>query len=798
MRFSYKWLSEFVEINFSPEELVDKLTNAGLEVVAFEKRLQDLSNLVVGKVIESNKHPEADKLSVCKVDVGTELLQIVCGAPNVKAGQTVPVALIGAELPGNFKIKKAKLRGIESYGMICSAKELELSEEHQGILVLPDDLEVGKPLNEVEYFDDYVYELEITANRPDALSIIGIAREISALFNTPLKKREFNLENELEISDEFDIEIEDLQGCPRYCGKLIKDVQITESPYWLRNKIEIAGMRSINNVVDITNLVMIEYGQPLHAFDYQKLPNKKVIIKKAEKGQKFTTLDDVERQLDENILMITDNGEPIAIAGVMGGAETEIDSSTKDIFLESAYFDPKAIFRARRILGLHTEASNRFSRGANPEITAYAADYAAYLFKNLANAKYIYRTVDVYPNKLEKKQIIFSYDSLKQKVNLDIEKSVVDSIFTSIGIEIKSRNNSELECIVPLYRHDLSREIDLIEEIARIYGYDKIPVSNQITLNFKVKDNLFEENLYKLVDNYFLGNGFNRILTNPLIDTEFSGYFSSKDKFVKILNPLSKELDGLRQSLIPGLIKTLRLNVNRYHEIVKLFEVGKIFISNGFSVLPDERYRLSIGIANWKNQNFWRTTDQELDFYYLKGIVENYLYLVGLSEELLEFRKSNLDFLDKDFQAELVYGDRIIGFIGLLNKDLSEKFEVKKDFVVSELDFDFLLEFYKERQFILKEIVPFPFIDRDISFIARSDFSFRKCYNLIKGIGKNLIQNVYLKDLYKGKNMASDEVAITIKIIYRDKKKTLTDESVNRVNEKIRMQMSKTFDLVLR
>jgi len=578
MKISLNWLKEYIDLsNISTDEIVSHLTMSGLEVEDVVDQNKIYQRFIVGLVKETEKHPNADKLSVCKVFDGKNELQVICGAPNVQAGQKVVFAPIGTLIPnGDFEIKKAKIRGIESHGMICAEDELLLSDDHSGIMVLDEKNIVGEKISEALNLNDVIFEIAITPNRPDALSHIGVARDLAAIFNRELKMPEIKLDEKGDnISSLASVEVEDIKNCPRYVAKVVTGVQIKESPQWLKKKLENIGLRPINNIVDITNFILHEIGQPLHAFDLDRLNDKKIFVKSTKSETRFVTLDAKERKLPSNTLMICDGKKEVAIAGVMGGENSEITSSTKNILIESAYFNPSSIRKTSKSLGLSTDASYRFERGTDPNITKFAAERAAQLISELADGKVAKGMIDVYPEVILPKEIKLRFSRTSKILGYDIPSEKIKTILSRLGLALKVVDDDTLLISVPTFRPDIEREIDLIEEIVRINGYDNIPTVTKINISLEEKsdDTAFDEALRQAATSL----GFFEMINNPL-QSEQQAKLSGNA--IRIANPLSADMEYLRTSLLPGALITVAKNIRQGVKDLKLFEIGDVFNKN--------------------------------------------------------------------------------------------------------------------------------------------------------------------------------------------------------------------------
>jgi phenylalanyl-tRNA synthetase beta chain len=787
MRVSYKWLKELVDFNWSAQELADKLTFAGLEIESIEPWGTSLDKVIVGQIKKIEKHPEAEKLSVCQVDAGREVLQVICGAKNVKAGMKAPLALIGAKLPAGLQIEKAILKGIESSGMLCSEKELGIGEESEGIMILEPDMKIGEPLSTVLDLEDFVLDIDITPNRPDALSMIGIARDVSALSGGKLKKPEFQLKEIEELASQWiDVVIDDPSGCPRYAARVIKDVKIGKSPFWLKRKLECCGMRGINSVVDATNYVLLETGHPLHAFDYNLLSalsgeqGKKILVRRAKDKEKFFTLDGIERTLNREVLLITDGNRPVAIAGIMGGMESEVTEKTKDVLLESAYFDPRVIRGGRISLELNTDASYRFERGADPNVIIKAADRASYLMQNLCEGKVLKGVVDCYPKPLYPVKIPFRPERCSKVLGIGIGEKEIENILDNLELKIIEKSSSSLLVEVPTFRPDLAREIDLIEEIARIYGYDKIEST------FRAGGELFtaiseEEKLIRKIKNLLAGKGFFEIVSNNLVDPIKMSRIDSSKEAIRILNPLNEELSVLTTSLSYNLLSIISWNLNRKEKDLRIFELGKVFWSTE-KKQPEERLKLEIALCGRKTPVFWGEKEKPVDFYDLKGVLEDLLR--GLRIERFNFSPKVSNLFSEGISFELHSQERVLGSLGKVSKEMLKLFDLEQEVFLSDIDFQSLSELIPPAGFYAP-LPKFPRVERDISMLVDEKVLCADLEKTIIETGGKIVEKVYLFDLYRGSQVPKGKKSLAYAIWYRSEEKTLTDEEVEKVHKRI-------------
>lgn len=800
MKISYKWLKELVDFNWSAEELADKLTFAGLEVESIEPWGISLDKVIVGQIKKIEKHPDAEKLSVCLVDTGKETLRIICGAKNVKAGMKASLALIGAKLPAGLQIEKATLKGIESSGMLCSEKELGIGEESEGIMILEPDMKIGEPLSTVLDLEDFVLDIDITPNRPDALSMIGIARDVSALSGGKLKKPEFQLKEIEELASKWiEVVIDDPIGCPRYAARVIKNLKIGKSPFWLRRRLECCGMRAINNVVDATNYVLLETGHPLHPFDYNLLSalpgkqEKRILVRRAKDKERFFTLDGIERTLNREVLLITDGNRPVAIAGIMGGMESEVTEKTKDVLLESAYFDPRVIRRGRISLGLITEASYRFERGADPNVIIKAADRAAYFMQNLCEGKVLKGVVDNYPEPIYPAKIPFRPERCSKVLGIGTGEKEIEGILGNLELKIIEKSSSSLLIEVPTFRPDLAREIDLIEEIARIYGYDKIESS------FRAGGELFtpistEERLVRRIKNFLASKGLFEVISNNLVDPVKMSRVNPSKESIRVLNPLNEELSVLTTSLSYNLFSIISWNLNRKEKDLRIFELGKVFWSTEKNQ-PVERFKLEIALCGRKTPAFWGEKEKQTDFYDLKGILEDLLY--ELKIEGINFSPKVSNLFTEGMSFELQSQDKALGSLGKVNEEILKLFEIEQEVFLVELDFQALSELIPPPGFYAP-LPKFPRVERDISMLVDEKVLCADLEKTIIETGGKIVEKVYLFDLYRGSQVPKGKKSLAYAIWYRSEEKTLTDKEVEEVHRRIIKGLKTGFGAELR
>ena len=786
MKISYNWLKDYLDLNIDPYELADKLSLAGLEVEEVVENRLDFEHVVVGKVLSKEKHPDADKLSLCTVDVGNEQLFIVCGAPNVAAGQTVPVAKIGADLPIGLKIRKSKIRGQESMGMICSEAELGLSDKADGIWVLPDELSAGTPLHEgLNYETDYIYDIALTPNRPDCLSHIGVAREVGAIIGKKIKKIDpLFAEKAIPASDKISVTIQCPDTCPRYSARYIENIKIGPSPEWLARRVEKVGMRSINNVVDITNYVLMETGHPLHAFDYTFVKDGKIIVRESTDGEMFTTLDGKERKLKSKTVLICDAERAVALGGIMGGLNSEVNDNTTSILLESAYFVPESVQVNSRHLGLSTEASQRFERGADPNGTEYAINRATQLLVELCGGEVFKGIVDAYPTPVEPKQIELKTEQINNLIGTELSEAEMSGILDKIEIPVDKHM-----VIAPTFRPDLERVADVAEEVLRLYGLNNVASAKMTSIPYQLRMN--EEDFFvDRLKNLLTGMGLQEVLTGSMVSKELWSKFTEAPLY-PILNPISKDMDVLRNALIPSLAQVIQHNSHRQVKDLKIFEINKIFLpGQSLSELPNEIKKLSIAFYGTRDGNDWYSSKTSVDFYDIKGFVLTLLDKISLD-------CPNLIYYSDSEKAEVVYDKKTIGWFGALDRKIASVYEIEEPVYVAELELGSLFDLQTtERSF--KHIAKFPWVDRDIALVVNEDINAGEILDQIRRNGGKYLKDVGIFDVYKGKQVESGKRSIAFRLIFQSPDRTLSDDDVNPVFDKIISIVTKKFNAKLR
>ncbi|HEI7985619.1 phenylalanine--tRNA ligase subunit beta [Staphylococcus aureus] len=788
MLISYEWLKEYVTIDDSVSNLAERITRTGIEVDDLIDYTKDIKNLVVGFVKSKEKHPDADKLNVCQVDIGEdEPVQIVCGAPNVDAGQYVIVAKVGGRLPGGIKIKRAKLRGERSEGMICSLQEIGISSNYvpktfeSGIYVFSEAQVPGTDALQALYLDDQVMEFDLTPNRADALSMIGTAYEVAALYNTKMTKPE-TTSNELELSanDELTVTIENEDKVPYYSARVVHDVTIEPSPIWMQARLIKAGIRPINNVVDISNYVLLEYGQPLHMFDQDAIGSQQIVVRQANEGEKMTTLDDTERELLTSDIVITNGQTPIALAGVMGGDFSEVKEQTSNIVIEGAIFDPVSIRHTSRRLNLRSESSSRFEKGIATEFVDEAVDRACYLLQTYANGKVLKDRVSSGELGEFITPIDITADKINRTIGFDLSQNDIVTIFNQLGFDTEI-NDDVITVLVPSRRKDITIKEDLIEEVARIYGYDDIP--STLPVFDKVTSGQLTDRQYKtrMVKEVLEGAGLDQAITYSLVSKEDATAFSMQQRqTIDLLMPMSEAHASLRQSLLPHLIEAASYNVARKNKDVKLFEIGNVFFANGEGELPDQVEYLSGILTGDYVVNQWQGKKETVDFYLAKGVVDR------VSEKLnLEFsyRRADIDGLHPGRTAEILLENKVVGFIGELHPTLAADNDLKRTYVF-ELNFDALMAV--SVGYINYQPIPrFPGMSRDIALEVDQNIPAADLLSTIHAHGGNILKDTLVFDVYQGEHLEKGKKSIAIRLNYLDTEETLTDERVSKVQAEI-------------
>lgn len=808
MKISYNWLKQFINVKWEAEKTGELLTDLGLEVEGIEKFESvkgGLEGIVVGHVLTCVPHPNADRLKLTTVDLGNEEpVQIVCGAPNVEAGQKVPVSTVGTTLYDEhgepWTIKKGKIRGEVSNGMICAEDELGLGKSHEGIMVLDESLEPGTPLSSIfDVENDHVFEIGLTPNRADAMSHMGVARDLRAgliqleknsEFITPSTSA-FRIDNRTQ---KVSIEVLDQEKAPRYCGVTIDGLTIQESPEWLKNRLKSIGLTPKNNVIDVTNYVMHELGQPLHAFDFAKIAGGQINVKTVKAGTKFTTLDEVERELHPDDLMICDAEKPMCIAGVFGGINSGVTTSTKSIFLESAFFDPVSIRKTAKRHGLNTDASFRFERGIDPNITEYALKRAALLIQETAGGEITSDPIDIYPKKIEDYQVFLHFDRAYKLIGEKIPTETIKSILSSLEIKIHNVTESGIGMTIPAYRNDVQREVDVIEEILRVYGYNNIHFKEKLNASIAASSRFEDYKIQNIIGDQLVASGFYEILNNSLTTPAYHELTDAVNASfnVEILNPLSKDLSVMRQSLLFSALEAIRYNVNRKQADLKLYEFGKTYHQ-----LPggrEEHKHLTLAVTGNRDAENWNTPQQTTSFFYLKGIVEQVLTRLGINDWEASPVESSL--FSEGLQ--ITSKNKTVVEFGLITNKILAHFDLDQDVLFADLKWDAILQLIKGNGVKFTPIPKFPVVRRDFALLLDEQITFDKIYTLAKNTEKKLLKSVNLFDVYQGKNIPAGKKSYALSFMLQDKKKTLTDKQIDKIMQKLQTRFEEELGAALR
>lgn len=808
MKISYTWLKDFVETDWTAEQTEQLLTNLGLEVEgieAYESVKGGLQGVVTGKVLSCVKHPNADRLKITSVDIGElKPLQIVCGAPNVAAGQMVPVALVGTTLydkeKGPWVIKKGKIRGEDSFGMICAEDELGLGDSHEGIMVLDPAVEVGKALAEViTVFSDQVFDIDLTPNRSDAMSHYGVARDLRAGlreqgFNTSLKEplvSKFRVDNHTR---NVPIEIMDIERAPRYCGVTLTNVEVKESPQWLKHRLQAIGLSPINNIVDATNYVLHDLGQPFHAFDADRIAGQKIIVKTVEEGTKFITLDGVERTLSAQDLMICDEKKPLCIAGVFGGMSSGITENTKAVFLESAYFDPVSIRKTAKRHGLNTDASFRFERGIDPNLTDLALKRLVLLIQEIAGGEVSSELNDIYPKKIEDFEVFLRFEKLDKLVGQKFDQAKLKSILSSLGIRVKNITESGLGLTIPPFRADVNREVDVIEEVLRIYGYNNVETNEKLNATIVQNNKYGDHNIQKVVANQLMGQGFYEIMSNSLTDENHLRLQQDKGTTnVYLLNPLSKDLEVMRQSLLSGGLQSMAFNINRKNKNLRFFEFGKSYHKKEGTY--SEQKHLALFVTGDQQEEGWNSHQKASDFFYLKGILNALFKRLGLVQTFSACKK---DLFSDGLQV--LIGSQPVGCFGALKTSVAKTYDIDQQQVLyADLDWDKILAILSEQPSLKVHSIPkFPQIRRDFALLLDQDVRFSAIEALAFKTESVILRKVHLFDVYQGDNLPKGKKSYAVSFTFLDERKTLTDKKVDKIMAKLRKRFAEDLGAELR
>lgn len=813
MKVSFNWLKQYITTDLDAVTIAEILTDTGLEVEKTAEHVSikgGLEGLVIGEVLTKEKHPGADRLNVTTVNLGGEPQQIVCGAPNVAIGQKVVVAIPGTTLyteeGESFKIKKSKIRGIESLGMICGPDEIGFGGAHEGIMVLDNDAIPGTPAP--EYFKiekDTQIEIGLTPNRADAMGHIGVARDILAAFKykgiAPKETKlawpdvsSFKVDNH---ESPIEVQVENTEACPRYCGVSISGIRVEESPEWLQDRLKSIDLTPINNIVDVTNFVLHEYGQPLHAFDVDKIEGKKVIVKTLDSETKFTTLDENERALHQDDLMINNANEGMCIAGVFGGLKSGITEGTTNVFIESAYFNPVSVRKTAKRHGLNTDASFRFERGNDPNLTIEALKRAALLIKEIAGGSISSEITDIYPNPIENFKFSVDKQRISSLCGVEFKENEIENILSYLDIQVLASNGSILDLEVPAYRVDVQREADIAEEVLRIYGFNNVPIPEKLNTSLSYRPQLDKEKHQNYISDWLSSVGYFEAMSNSLTKSDYVDVAKSdsiKEEFsVKMLNPLSSELDVLRQTLLFNGLEAVRLNQNYGTENVKLFEFGKIYqkFESGFN---EEQY-LSIVMSGRVQEEVWNGNNDKISFYNIKGITEGLLNRLGI------FKNGNISATDNPLLEDgLMYkiAKKKVADIGWIRNDIKSYFGLKNDVFVALINWDVVLSLLVMNKIKFKELPKFPAVKRDLSLLLDDKITFEEIEAIAKKCDRKLLKEVSLFDVYTGKNMEKGKKSYAVRFKLQDENKTLKDKEIDKVMQKIQASIIEQLNAELR
>ncbi|PIF01389.1 MAG: phenylalanine--tRNA ligase subunit beta [Maribacter sp.] len=809
MNISYNWLKQFLNIDWEAKDTAELLTDLGLEVEGishYETVKGGLRGIVVGHVLTCEQHPNADRLKLATVDIGLgNPVQIVCGAPNVDKGQNVPVATIGTTLytkeGESWKIKKGKIRGEESHGMICAEDELGLGDGHDGIMVLDRELTPGTPLAEVVGIEsDEVFEIGLTPNRADAMSHYGVARDLRA----GLKQKEINKElitpstSHFNITDrslKIDVSVEDSGLAPRYCGVTLSNLIVQPSPDWLKDRLKAIGLNPINNIVDATNYVLHEMGQPLHAFDADRIFGKQIIVGTLPKGTKFMTLDGIERELHEEDLMICDGEKPMCIAGVFGGINTGVTENTRSIFLESAYFDPISIRKTAKRHGLNTDASFRFERGIDIENVEYSLKRAALLIKEIAGGDITSDIIDLYPNKKNDYQVFLSFDKIDKLVGQGIPRDTIKSILVSLGIKVRNVTESGMGLVIPSYRVDVQREVDVIEEILRVYGYNNIAFGDKLNAAIAPISKFEDYNLQYIIGDLLAARGFYEIMTNSLTSPDYIDLIEelNHDQAVTIMNPLSADLSTMRQSMLLNGLETISYNINRKNQNLRFFEFGKTYHQYAADSHVENKH-LSLLVTGNRNNTGWASPAKPTDFFFFKAVVGNILNRLGIANITSKPVESTV------FSEGLTFAckkKKIVHF-GVVNKPLIKQFDIKQEVLYADFNWDNIIELVPKSEIKFRSIPKYPEVRRDLALLLDEHIGFKEIYDIAFQTERNLLKNVDLFDVYTGDKLPQGKKSYAVSFMLQDDKNTLTDRQIDKIMSKLQQKYTTELGAELR
>lgn len=813
MKISYNWLKDYLECDLTPEAVAEALTSIGLEVDALEQIEEipgGLAGVIVAEVVECIEHPDSDHLHITKLNTGdSELLQVVCGAPNVAAGQKVLLATVGTVLGGDFKIKKSKIRGVESYGMICAEDELGIGESHEGIMVLSADAVPGTPAKDyLGLATDALIEIGLTANRVDAASHIGVARDLYAYLRHNGIPCRLNLPDVSAFAegegDAIPVEVVAADGAPRYTGTTIKGVKVAPSPEWLQKKLLAIGLRPINNIVDITNFVLHETGQPLHAFDAAKIGGGKVVVRRAEQGERFVTLDGVERTLDAADLVIADAGRPMCLAGVFGGEDSGVTESTSDVFLESAYFNPVSVRKTSKRHGLKTDASFRYERGADPLVVDYASRRAALLIQELAGGQICGKVQEFYPEKIERKKVVLDYDRIENFIGKKIGHDVIEGLLEALAYEFVEKREGGSTVAVPSYMVDVYRECDVVEEILRVYGYNNIELPQAMRMSVNAPQKPEPEQVRKSVSDFLAANGFVETMNNSLTKSEYYSKLKTypEEKCVRILNPLSSDLNVMRQTLLLNGLEVIAYNINRQINNIRTFEYGSVYSFNpetdGKTLESYEEHTCFALFISGQPEKSWRMDSGKGSYFQLKGYLELLLKRFGCDIYSLETEAAPADLFSEGLSYSLPGSRQKLAVMGTVAPARLKQFGIRQPVFAAEISWPVLLELVGRNRIRYKELPKFPEVRRDLALLLDESVTYADLRKSAFRVGKKLLKQVGLFDVYRGDKIAEGKKQYALSFVLQDADKTLTDNDVEKVMSKLLSTFQNEFGATLR
>ncbi|RZB37238.1 MAG: phenylalanyl-tRNA synthetase beta chain [Desulfobacteraceae bacterium Eth-SRB2] len=803
MKVSLSWLKEYVDVDINVNDLADALTMAGLEVEAVSDRYDYLNNVVIGRLAKIDPHPNADKLKLCRVDIGDRIITVVCGAPNAKNDMLVPCAMPGTCFPKGTILEKNIIRGEASEGMLCSEMELGLGANSDGIMELGQSYSVGFPLNKALGLSDPVLEIDLTPNRPDCLSIIGTAREIAAFQKKKVTYPEILLPKSFDdISDYTSITLMSPELCPRYAASLVFDITVGPSPFWLQDRLVSVGLKPINNIVDITNFVMMETGQPLHAFDFDRLAENRIVVRTAREGEAFITLDGKERRLDPEMLMICDGEKPVALAGVMGGLNSEIEDSTTKVLLESAYFDPVCIRKTSKKTGLNTDASHRFERGVDPKGTITALNRATQLIAEIGGGKLVKGTIDEYPNTFPDRAIDFSVTALNRRLGIGLDINDIENHLKSIEFQVHKIGNDRLQVIPPSCRVDITRFEDITEEIARLFGYNNIKTTFPL-IPAEARHPSKKIESRDGIKCLMTGLGFNEAINYSFVSNLSCDRLNlepddKKRRVINVLNPLSEDQSVMRTSLIPGLLETMKFNISVQNRNLKLFEIGNVFFNTGQKdSLPDEVEMLA-GLWTGKRVDaVWFSKEINCDFYDIKGAVEELLRKLGIvNTDFTHMPPASCFYTKPGFTAQIIIKEESIGLVGELHPKVLSNYDLKQTVFIFELNFDRLINYMPDTKSV-SPIPKFPATSRDITLIVNKDIETNNILQNVIDLNEEMVEDLHLFDVFEGNPIPAGRKSISFRITYRSSSETLEDTRVNNLHKSISDRLLKKVDATL-